>query len=425
MTFQGEVGNELARTVRVEGTRILATLVRTVGSLEVAEDAVQEAVLAALRTWPRTGVPAEPRAWLTLTARRKALDTLRRESARAGKEQIASDLMELGTRDPLPESVVGDDLLRLIFTCCHPALSPEARVALALRTLCGLSAAQIAVVLLTTEAAMAKRLTRTRQKIAAARIPYRVPPDEELPRRLAAVCGVIHALFTAGHAPLEGEAVLDVDLSSEALRLGRLLHDLLPDEPMPAAVLALMLLTDARRAARTDDAGDVVLLADQQRTLWDAAAIAEGRALLDASLRRTAGVADPYQLQAAIAAEHGRAPSYGQTDWAQIVRLYDLLLTVAPSPAAGLARAVAVAEASGAAAGLRALQGIPPSARWHAIRAQLLAREGQYAEAVRAMTVSLAGAATTPERRSRERCRERWAARLQPSHPQTPDHRGT
>ena len=392
-----------------EGARILATLVRTVGSLQVAEDAVQEAVVAALRSWPRTGVPAEPRAWLTVAARNKAIDILRRESARAGKERDARELMGLRMPDLPSESVVRDDQLRLIFTCCHPALSPEARVALALRTLCGLSPAQIAAVLLTTEPAMAKRLTRTRQKIAVARIPYRVPSDEDLPARLAAVCGVIHALYTAGHAPLDGEALLDVDVCAEAVRLGRLLHDLLPDEPMPAAVLALLLLTDARRAARLDDAGDVVLLADQDRSLWDAARIAEGCALLDASLRRTGGVADPYQLQAAIAAEHARAPAYAQTDWEQIVRLYDLLLSVAPSPAAALSRAVAVAEASGAAAGLAALEAIPPSARWHAVRAELLAREGRYAEAVHAITASLTGALTAPERRYREGRRADWA----------------
>ncbi len=412
MTSVAGARDELAATVRVEGARILATLVRTAGSLQVAEDAVQEAVVAALRSWPRTGVPAEPRAWLTVAAQRKAIDILRREGIRAGKERDARELMDLLTPDPPPESIVRDDQLRLIFTCCHPTLAPEARVALALRTLCGLLPAQIAAVLLTTEPAMAKRLTRTRQKIAAARIPYRVPSDEELPGRLAAVCGVIHALYTAGHAPLGGEALLDVDVCAEAVRLGRLLHDLLPDEAMPAAVLALLLLTDARREARVDEAGDVVALAEQDRSRWDAARITEGCALLDASLRRTDGVADPYQLQAAIAAEHARAPVYAETDWAEIVRLYDLLLSVAPSPAAALSRAVAVAEATGAAAGLAALEDIPASPRRHAVRAELLAREGRYAEAVEAITASLAGPLTAPERRHRERSRSSWAARL-------------
>ncbi|ADB48909.1 RNA polymerase sigma factor [Conexibacter woesei] len=407
-----EPRDELADTVRVEGARILATLVRTVGSLQVAEDAVQEAVVAALRSWPRTGVPAEPRAWLTVTARNRAIDILRRERARAGKEREATELARLRTPELPPESVVRDDQLRLIFTCCHPTLSPEARVALALRTLCGLSPAQIAAVLLSSEAAIAKRLTRTRGKIAAARIPYRVPSDEELPGRLAAVCGVVHALYTAGHAPLEGEAAVDVDGCTEALRLARLLHDLLPDEAMPAAVLALLLLTDSRRPARVDDAGEVVLLADQDRARWDAAAIAEGCALLDASLRRTGGVADPYQLQAAIAAEHARAPAYAQTDWLEIVRLYDLLLSVAPSAPAALSRAVAVAEASGTAAALAALDAIEPSPRWHAVRAELLACEGRYAEAVAEITTSLTETVTAPERRHRERRRAIWAARV-------------
>ena len=402
--------DRLADTVRIEGARILATLVRTVGSLPVAEDAVQEAVLVALRDWPRTGVPAQPRAWLTLSARRKAIDILRREGARAAKERDGADLMELTVPDLPPESVVHDDQLRLIFTCCHPALAPEARVALALRTLCGLSTAQIAAVLLTAEPAMAKRLTRTRGKIAAARIPYRVPSDAELPGRLPAVCGVVHALYTTGHAPLAGEAALEVDVCAEALRLGRLLHDLLPDEPMPAAVLALLLLTESRRPARVDRAGEVVPLADQDRSRWDAALIAEGTALLDASLRRTVGVADPYQLQAAIAAEHARAASYPQTDWPEIVRLYDLLLGVAPSPAAALGRAVAVAEATGAAAGLAALDAVPPSPRWHAVRSELLARQGRFAEAVQAITTSLTGELTVPERRYRERRRATWAA---------------
>ena len=403
--------DRLAETVRIEGARILATLVRTVGSLQVAEDAVQEAVLAALREWPRTGPPESPRAWLTVTARRKAIDIVRRENVRAGKERDGSELMELETPDLPPDTVVRDDQLRLIFTCCHPALSPDARVALALRTLCGLSVPQVAAVLLTGEAAMAKRLTRTRQKIAAARIPYRVPGDAELPARLAAVCGVVHALYTAGHAPLSGEAAVDVDVCAEAVRLARLLHELLPDEPMPAAVLALLLLTDARRPARVDPAGEVVLLADQDRSRWDAELIAEGVAALNFSLRRTGSVADPYQLQAAIAAEHDRVPSYPATDWAEIVRLYDLLLGVAPTPAAELSRAVAVAELRGPGEGLAALESIQPDHRWHAVRAELLARLGRFAEAVESVTASLAGELTAAERRYRERRLADWAGR--------------
>ncbi len=411
LTADDDADATLADTVRIEGARILATLVRTVG-LTVAEDAVQEAMVAALRDWPRTGVPAQPRAWLTVGARRKAIDILRREGARPDKERHGSLLMELSTPDLPPDSVVRDDQLRLIFTCCHPALAPDAQVALALRTLCGLSTPQIAAVLLTTVAAMAKRLTRARQKISAARIPYRVPPDADLPARLVAVCGVVHALYTSGHAPLGGETALDVDVCAEAVRLGRLLHALLPDEAMPAALLALLLLTEARRPARVDDGGEIVVLADQDRSRWDTTAIAEGCALLDASLLRTAGVADPYQLQAAIAAEHARAASYDHTDWTEIVRLYDLLLSVAPSPAAALNRAVAVAEGSGAPAGLAALDAIAPSPRWHAVRSELLAREGRYTEAVEAADASLTGELTGPERRHRGRRRATWATHL-------------
>lgn len=400
------VATELAEVVRLEGTRILATLVRTTGSLQVAEDAVQEAAVRALRDWPRSGVPDQPRAWLTVTARRAAIDILRREGARAGKERGS---MELSGPDPPPDSVVRDDRLRLVFTCCHPALAPEAQVTLALRVLCGLSPTQIAAVLLSTEAAVAKRLTRTRTKIARAGIPYRIPADGELPARVGAVCGVLHASYTVAHSAVDGPGLSDVDGCREALRLARLVHELMPDEPGPMAVLALLLLTESRRVARVDPAGDPVLLADQDRARWDRAAIAEALTLLDRSLRRTAGVADPYQLQAAVAAEHARAGSYATTDWPGIVRLYDILLPVAPTSAAALARAVAVAEASGAAAGLAALDGIPPDPRWHAVRGELLARQGRYADAVAATRAALAGPANDPERRFRERRIAQWS----------------
>jgi RNA polymerase sigma-70 factor (ECF subfamily) len=399
---------ELAETVRTEGARILATLVRTVGSLQLAEDAVQEAAVRALRDWPRNGVPAEPRAWLTVTARRAAIDMLRREQARVGKERDGTALMS-ATEPPPPESVVRDDQLRLIFTCCHPALALDAQVPLALRTLCGLSPAQIATVLLGSEAAIAKRLTRTRAKIAKAAIPYRVPRDDELPERLAGVCAVLHALYTEAHTASSGTTVSDVDGCAEAVRLARLVHDLLPDEPMPMAVLALVLLSEARRPARTDAGGEVVVLADQDRSHWDAALIADGLRLLDDSLRRTGAVADPYQLQAAIAAEHARATSYAQTDWAEIVRLYDLLLSVRSSSAAALARVVAVAEADGTDAGLRALDVLTPDTRWYAVRGELLARAGRWDEAVAATRASLAGDVNAPERRYRERRIQEWS----------------
>jgi len=397
----------LAETIRIEGTRILATLIRTVGNVQLAEDAVQEAAVAALGAWPVTGVPPEPRAWLTVTARRKAIDIIRREQSRGAKERDGADLIELSKREIDTEDVVQDDLLRLIFTCCHPSLSPPTRVALALRTLCGLSPAQIAGVLLTTEAATTKRLVRARQKIAAARIPYRVPTEDELPERLPAVCAVIHSLYTAGHAPAEGDAAYDVDLCGEAIRLAELLHSLLPGQPTPTAVLALLLLTEARRPARLDDAGDVVTLDLQDRSLWNQELITRGVTLLNDSLERSARQADAYQLQAAIAAEHARVPSYPATDWREIVRLYDLLVEVSPSPAADLARVVAIAETGEVGTALELLDAIPPSSRRHAVRAELLARTKRYAEAVNELDQALAVAPPNhPERSHRER---RWA----------------
>jgi len=396
----------LAETIRIEGTRILATLIRTVGNVQLAEDAVQEAAVAALGAWPVTGVPPEPRAWLTVTARRKAIDIIRREQSRGAKERDGADLIELSKREIDTEDVVQDDLLRLIFTCCHPSLSPPTRVALALRTLCGLSPAQIAGVLLTTEAATTKRLVRARQKIAAARIPYRVPTEDELPERLPAVCAVIHSLYTAGHAPAEGDAAYDVDLCGEAIRLAELLHSLLPGQPTPTAVLALLLLTEARRPARLDDAGDVVTLDLQDRSLWNQGLITRGVTLLNDSLERSARQADAYQLQAAIAAEHARVPSYPATDWREIVRLYDLLVEVSPSPAADLARVVAIAETGEVGTALELLDAIPPSSRRHAVRAELLARTKRYAEAVNELDQALALAPPNhPERSHRERRR--------------------
>ena len=396
----------LAETIRIEGTRILATLIRTVGNVQLAEDAVQEAAVAALGAWPVTGVPPEPRAWLTVTARRKAIDIIRREQSRGAKERDGADLIELSKREIDTEDVVQDDLLRLIFTCCHPSLSPPTRVALALRTLCGLSPAQIAGVLLTTEAATTKRLVRARQKIAAARIPYRVPTEDELPERLPAVCAVIHSLYTAGHAPAEGDAAYDVDLCGEAIRLAELLHSLLPGQPTPTAVLALLLLTEARRPARLDDAGDVVTLDLQDRSLWNQGLITRGVTLLNDSLERSARQADAYQLQAAIAAEHARVPSYPATDWREIVRLYDLLVEVSPSPAADLARVVAIAETGEVDTALELLDAIPPSSRRHAVRAELLARTKRYAEAVNELDQALALAPPNhPERSHRERRR--------------------
>lgn len=408
---------EVAEAIRVEGARILATLVRIVGDLHIAEDAVQEAAIRALRQWPVSGVPDSPRAWLTVTARRAAIDALRREQARGTKERAAADTDAIdaiyATGDP-PDHEVHDDMLRLIFTCAHPALSLDAQVTLALRVLCGLSAAQIAAVLLASEAAVAKRLTRTRAKIARAGIPYRVPTAAELPQRLSTVCAVVHAAYTSAHTPSGGDQLIDVDGCREALRLARLVCSLMPDEATPMAVLSLLLLTEARRPARTDANGGPILLADQDRTAWDGEAIDEGRRLLDASLRRSAGIADPYQLQAAIAAEHASAPTYADTDWAEVVRLYDLLLEVHPGPPVTLARAVAVAEKSGVAAGLAALDNVKGGARdhrWHAIKGELLARDGRFAEATEAMAQSLTDAVSGPEAAHRQRRIDQWNRR--------------
>lgn len=404
------VPDRLAEVIRTEGTLILATLVRVLGDLQIAEDAVQEAAIRALRQWPVSGVPDSPRAWLTVTAKRAAIDALRRESVRTSRER---DAVNLDFDEP-SERVLRDDMLRLIFTCAHPALSLESRVVLALRTLCGLSTTELAVVLLTTESAVAKRLTRTRTKIARAGIPYEIPPDDELPQRLSAVCAVLHAAYTSAHTASGRAWLSDVDGCREAVRLARLVCTLMPDEAAPMAVLSLMLLTEARRNARTDGDGDPVPLAEQNRHAWDAAMIEQGRMLLNESLRRTGCVADPYQLQAAIAAEHAVAPGYAETDWAEVVRLYDLLVDVHPSSAARLARAVAVGELAGPVAGLTELSHCKLGAgdhRWHAVRGELLARMGRFDDAVAAMEASLTSAVNAPEAAHRRRLIAEWTRR--------------
>ncbi len=400
----------LAETVRVEGRRVLATLVRTVGDLQMAEDAVQDAAVAALRAWPRTGVPEDPRAWLAVTARNKAFDALRREAARPAKEIWAGGEAARMCPDPVeeilqmvePDSVVRDDLLRLVFTCCHPALSREAQVALALRTLAGLDVAAIARVFLVPEATMAKRLTRARQKIAHAHIPYRVPTDTELPERLPSVLAVVHLIATEAHAPSSGQVVVNVDLEREALRLCRLLADLMPGEPELISLLALLLFTHARQATRTDPAGDPVLLADQDRSRWNQATISEASMLLTDAVRRSGAVAGPYQLQAHLAASHATAPTWTDTDWDRIIALYDLLLTRAPNPAVALNRAVAVTERDGPTPGLAALDdidGMNRSHLWHAARADTLHRLGRGEQAQQELATAIALAPTKPEQR--------------------------
>ena len=391
----------LDAVVRAEGSRVLATLVRTIGDLQLAEDAVQEAAIAALRTWPTTGIPDDPRAWLTVAARRKAVDVLRRESRRHGKEAAAMDLRSPGD-EPVPDSVVRDDLLRLIFTCCHPALAQDAQVALALRTLCGLSTAEIAAALLVPESTMAKRLVRVKSKIERAGIPYRVPRAEELPQRLPGVLSVVYLIFTEGHRATSGEVLVRIDLCDEAVRLARLLVDLMPDEPEAMALLALLLFTDSRRDERVDVDGNLIPLAEQDRRRWNQAAIEEATQVLDQSLRRTAGRAGPYQLQACLASCHARARSFESTPWPEIVRLYDVLDEVAPSPVVRLNRAIAVAEVAGPAVALRdldALTGIAHVHLWHAARAEMLRRLGEREQAARALESALQGRLTDPERR--------------------------
>ncbi len=389
---------ELAEVVRTERRRVLATLVRTLGDLALAEDAVQDAAVAALLTWPRDGVPDDPRAWLTTTARRKALDVVRREARRPDKEAGAvRDLTP--PADDLPEpSVVDDDLLRLVFTCCHPALSTEAHVALALRTLCGLDTTQIARLLLVPEPTLAKRLVRARRKIATAGIPYRVPRAAELPERLAGVLAVVYLLYTEG---LEQD-----ELRAESLRLARLLHGLMPDEAPVQGLLALLLLTEARAAGRRDGTGALVELPDQDRARWDHALVAEGAALALGALRRSADAPDPYALQAAIAGCHATAATWEATDWPSVVALYDALLARTGSPVVALNRAVAVAERDGAAAGLAAvdavtgLDGVPVL---HAVRGRLLRRLGDEPAARASLERALALQPSDGERRQLER----------------------
>jgi RNA polymerase sigma factor (sigma-70 family) len=372
-----EAGDAVDRLVREEGTRVLATLVRVTGSITLAEDATQDAVVRALETWPRDGVPTNPRGWLTVTAKRRAIDLIRRESRRPDKEAAA---MELFDPTPEPPDVVRDDLLRLVFTCCHPTLSTEAQVALALRTLGGLSTAEVARGLLVSEATMTRRLTRAKQKIAQAKIPYRVPPAEELPDRLSGVAATVYLVFNEGYATGAGPELVRVALTGEAIRLARLLAELMPDEPTVLGLLALLLLHDSRRAARTDDTGHPVLLADQDRSRWDADAIKEGVELVGAGLRRTPDRPNAYVVQAAIAACHALSPSYAETDWAAVISWYDVLCTIQDTAVVRLNRAVAVAERDGPAAGLALVDGLDGLDRypwWHATRAELLRRLGQ------------------------------------------------
>ena len=374
----------LATLVRASGRDVLATLTRWTGNLALAEDAVQDAGVRALETWPTDGVPENPVAWLRTVARRRAVDLIRREAARGEKEAAA--MQTLPDEEPV-DSVVADDLLRLVFTCCHPSLAPETQIALSLRTLCGLTTPQVARALLVSEASMAKRLTRARQKILQAHIPYRVPPDHELPDRWAAVLATAYLLFNEGYAATAGPLVVRDELVDEAVRLARLLVRLQPGDAGAIGLLALMLLQDSRRAARADSEGEPVLLADQDRSLWDRPKIQEGVLLVGEGLRRTPTSPDRYVVQAAIASCHALAPTYAETDWDAVLSWYDVLLTLDDGPVVRLNRAAAVAERDGAAAGLALvdeIEGLDEYSLWHASRAVLLRRLGRETEAAEA-----------------------------------------
>jgi RNA polymerase sigma-70 factor (ECF subfamily) len=386
---------------RAEWGQLVAYLIGLTGDWDLAEECAQDAFATALERWPRDGVPRRPGAWLSTVARNRALDRLRREAVGKAKLRLLSAGDGEADDDEVAVSGVRDDRLRLMFTCCHPALALEARVALTLRTLAGLTTAEIARAFLVPEATMAKRLVRAKQKIRNAGIPYRVPPAHLLPTRTTGVLGVLYLLFNEGYAASAGADLIRQGLCAEAIRLARVLDRLMPDEPEVQGLLALLLLHDARRVTRVDDAGDLVTLEHQDRTRWDAGEIAEGAALVEAALR--SGRPGPYQIQAAIAACHATATVAGDTDWAQIAALYGELARLLPSPVVALNRAVAVAMANGPAAGLALVEALSGDlAGYHllpATRADLLRRLGRAAEAAAAYREAIALAPTGSERR--------------------------
>jgi RNA polymerase sigma-70 factor (ECF subfamily) len=391
-----------------ESRRVLATLIRLLGDFDVAEEALHDAFRAALEQWPREGVPSNPRSWLVSTGRFKAIDGLRRRARFDALEDAGAnaDVAVIDSGAWADRAAVEDDRLRLIFTCCHPALAPDAQVALTLREVCGLTTEEIARAFLTPPPTLAQRIVRAKAKIRDARIPYQVPEGPELPDRLDAVLRVIYLVFNEGYAASSGASLMRHDLSAEAIRLGRLLFDLLP-EPEAAGLLALMLLHESRRAARTSESGELILLEDQDRSRWDQAQIAEGRQLVERALRtRRFG---PYTIQAAISAVHADARTAAETDWNEIVELYDVLWRFNPSPVIELNRAVAVAMRDGPAAGLTLVDAIldrgdlPEYRLAHAARADLCRRLGRFEDARESYARALSLTRQEPERRFLER----------------------
>jgi RNA polymerase sigma-70 factor, ECF subfamily len=391
-----------------DSRRVLATLIRLLGDFDVAEEALHDAFRAALEQWPREGVPTNPRAWLVSTGRFKAIDGMRRRARFDALDELGNkvDVAVIDDSAWADEESVEDDRLRLIFTCCHPALSPDAQVALTLREVCGLTTEEIGRAFLTPAPTLAQRIVRAKAKIRDARIPYQVPTQTELPERLDAVLRVIYLVFNEGYTASSGASVTRHDLSAEAIRLGRLLVELLP-EPEAIGLLALMLLHESRRAARTSASGELILLDDQDRSLWNRDQIAEGIKLVERAL--AARPAGPYRIQAAIAAVHAEAPSAAATDWEEIVGLYDLLLQAAPSPVIELNRAVALAMRDGPAAGLALVNGILARGDLldyrlaHAARADLCRRLGRTADARVSYERALELTRQEPERRFLER----------------------